>query len=325
MNISNEIRQFPRFLGPNGQIYADCLVPDTETCSDRVHVMVHGGMHAGNCWIATPDDRLGWAPMIAARGDQVLCLDWPGCGRSGYIPPEEITSDLVVDLISAALRELEGRRILWVHSMSGPFGWKIAEKLGDQLTSLVAIAPGPPGNIQPNAPILSQGEDGLTASLLDRPWRVPRGSIFAPERSFAHFKFVKGSKHFPTEAFDRYFASLLGIPVNLLLDRLNVEGRQLRIEQPGRLADTQVIIVTGENDPDHSREVDEKIHDFLQTQGVNSEYMFLPRHHILGNGHMMMIERNNAEILDRIYERVVAGGKPVSRGHNYSLNDGHTN
>jgi pimeloyl-ACP methyl ester carboxylesterase len=42
------------------------------------------------------------------------------------------------------------------HSMSGPYGWKLLEQYGDHVAKIVAVAPGPPGNIQAAATIASE-------------------------------------------------------------------------------------------------------------------------------------------------------------------------
>ena len=42
----------------------------------------------------------------------------------------------------------------------------------------------------------------------------------------------------------------------------------------------------------------------LDIAGIDARFLYLPDHGITGNGHMMMLERNNREVLQAI--RVIA-------------------
>ena len=70
--------------------YYEVLTPAAGSAKPPV-VMIHGGAHTGACYLATPDGRLGWAHVFAAQGYRVVVPDWPGLGRSGYIPLSEIS------------------------------------------------------------------------------------------------------------------------------------------------------------------------------------------------------------------------------------------
>lgn len=303
MKTPHQIEQISAFLEPQGRIYADILTPAFGTYR-RTHVMVHGGMHSGMCWIRTPDGRPGWARHLAARGDRAICLDWPGMGRSGYVAPNEMTGETISQGIAEAMTTLDGELVLWTHSMSGPFGWRIAELLGNRLAALVAVAPGPPGNLQPVAEILDRTEDVLVVGLFGRPWTLPLRSGFAPEHPFVTFKFIEGSAHFPVEVYDTYFNSLQSIPVSLLEERLNVDGRQLRITDYRRLAETEILVVTAENDPDHTFDIDDEIVGHFKQNGLSAEMLYLPDKGIGGGGHMMMIETNSDAVLNEIARRL---------------------
>ena len=49
-------------------------------------------------------------------------------------------------------------------------------------------------------------------------------------------------------------------------------------------------------DFDHSREADGAIVFWLSANGANADFAFLGDQGIVGNGHMMMLERNSDEI-----------------------------
>ncbi len=61
-----------------------------------------------------------------------------------------------------------------------------------------------------------------------------------------------------------------------------------------------IAIFTDEFDPDHTREIDEEIHNYFLSKGLNSRLYYLPDHGIRGSGHMMMLEKNNSDVLDMI-------------------------
>ena len=53
----------------------EMLTPATGSTKPPV-VMIHGGAHTGACYLATPDDRPGWAHVFVAAGYQVVVPDW---------------------------------------------------------------------------------------------------------------------------------------------------------------------------------------------------------------------------------------------------------
>src|SRR5581483_2157450 len=112
-------------------------------------VFLHGGAHTGACYRGTPDGRPGWAPYLAGRGWPAVVADWPGHGRAGRPPDFAGMSGLRVVEAARALLEQVGPAVLVTHSMSGAFGWKLAELARERLLAVVGVAPSPPGNIQP--------------------------------------------------------------------------------------------------------------------------------------------------------------------------------
>ena len=75
---------------------------------------------------------------------------------------------------------------------------------------------------------------------------------------------------------------------------------EIAVADTARLRDKPVLIITGEHDIDHPREVDGAIADWLNDVGAKAEFQFLPDHGIGGNGHMLMLEDNSDEIAHRI-------------------------
>src|SRR5436305_11509830 len=86
----------------------------------------------------------GWGHVFVAQGYQVVVPDWPGLGRSGYIPLAEISGEVIVAGLGEVLTALAGPAIVLTHSMSGAYGWKLLERHGERITKLIAVAPAPP-------------------------------------------------------------------------------------------------------------------------------------------------------------------------------------
>ena len=144
--------------------YYEVLTPATGSTKPPV-VMIHGGAHTGACYLATSDGRQGWGHVFVAQGYQVVVPDWPGLGRSGYIPLAETSGEVIVAGLGEVLTALAGPAIVLTHSMSGAYGWKLLERHGERITKLSAVAPAPPGNIQRPAEIVGETVDAVTIRL----------------------------------------------------------------------------------------------------------------------------------------------------------------
>lgn len=261
--------------------------------------LVHGGAHTGQCYLMTADGRPGWAHVFAQAGHRVMIVDWPGSGRSGYVPSDKLTGETVVDGLGKALQTLGEPAIVMTHSMSGPYGWKLLERYGDHIAKLVAVAPGPPGNIQPAASIVNETPDtvevrGTTNYTLDR--KAP----FVASSNFTLSKLVGKSTQFPREYVARYAASLQPIAPRLLYQRLNIGGAQMKVVDFSKYAGKRVLIVIGTDDVDHPRELDEPIAAWLNQNGAKADFWMLADHGISGNGHMMMLEKNSDAIANAV-------------------------
>ena len=111
-------------------VYFETFAPAAATGRPTV-VMVHGGAHSGACYQRTADGRRGWAYLFAARGYPTVVPDWPGTGRSGYIPLDQLNGATVVEGLGALIRSLGAPVVLLTHSMSGCYGWRLLELHGD--------------------------------------------------------------------------------------------------------------------------------------------------------------------------------------------------
>lgn len=281
-------------------------------------VLVHGGGGQGTDYLVTPDGRPGWAPLLAAAGHPVYVVDRPGHGRSPYdpavlgdpaptwgsealraifledpagppLPPHTQwpgaldASDAVFEQFiasqgpmmadTAGMHELERDRLVALlekvgpafvvaHSAGGPGAFLAADTRPDLVLGLAAVETiGPPFLGQPQAGILLPW--GLAAAPLayDPPAESPDDLRIAVDTSG---------------------------PVPLALQ-----------EEPARrlpnLARVPIAIVTAPASP--FRYFDGHLGAFLDQTGCSSTFLRLEDAGILGNGHGMMLELNNAEVL----------------------------
>lgn len=299
------VRLTHRFIGDGPAVFADILEPAGE--AGQTIIMVHGGGHNGACYLTTPDGRPGWAPWFAQRGYRVVVPDWPGSGRSGAVTFADLDGALVCRALGGVLDDIGGPVVLMTHSMSGPYGWKLVESHGDKIAAVVAVAPGPPGNIQPEAEVVDRGEDWVTVERFGLRWHIPFNEPSMADDMLVRDKLIGKSARFPMHCLDAYAASLQPLAPRLIYQRQNVDGSQLKIENTAPFAGKPVLVVTGSDDTDHAREVDGAVADWLAEIGAQPEYRFLPDEGIDGNGHMLMLEDNSDEIAALIGEWI--GGR----------------
>lgn len=269
-------------------------------------VMIHGAAHTGSIYETKPDGQRGWAYFFADKGYEVYVLDWPGVGRSGYVQFERINGEFMVKAFVELITKKIGKQIiLFTHSMSGPYGWKIAEKIGNKIKYLIAVAPGEMGNIQAEPAVKKQAKNYFSVQM---PWgilNIDLGSYNPVGQDFIKKKLIGQSQLFPRKHLKEYVASLQAIHPVLTYERLNINGSQLKINNFNKFKKTKVLLVNGTHDTDHPREAKLKIVDFLNFHKIKAELLWLGDYGIVGNGHMMMLENNSDEIASLIYKKIL--------------------
>lgn len=291
-----------RFLATPAPLYYELLEPDEPTDLPPA-ILITGGGHTGACFQTTPDGRPGWAYRFVEAGYRVVVPDWPGTGRSGHLPLEEINSETTRAAVGGLIESFDEPVIVLTHSLSGSVGWKLLELHGDAIVGLVGVAPAPPGNIHPEPTLISssetmvelESEGGIHWAIsLDRPLELSEQQI--------RDKLIGASTRFPTEALAAYRASLIPVPPRCIAEGLNVGGAKPSVRDTTRLLAKRVLVVTGGVDTDHPRDLDEAIVEWLRDAGALAEFISLPDRGIDGNGHMLMLERNSDEIVELIID-----------------------
>ena len=294
-----------RFIHHDGMtVYADRLLPDPARGKLPV-VMIHGGGHSGACYLLTADNRPGWAYRFADAGYPVWLPDWPGCGRSGDVAFADLTGERVCAALGAVIAEAaaaspNGRVVLMTHSMSGALGWKLVEQNRSLIERVVAVAPGPPGNIQPEANVIEETDDEVVVESFGMTRRLSRDRVYAGGIEFVRHKLIGKSTRFPEDALEMYAGQVAGVPPRLLMERQNIGGSQLKIENLSAFDGLKVLVFTGELDTDHPKDIDSAVVDWLIDAGAQAEFWWLPDRGIDGNGHMLMMEDNSDDLADMI-------------------------
>ncbi|ETF00769.1 alpha/beta hydrolase [Advenella kashmirensis W13003] len=272
-------------------VYVDYIEPTNAIGGRMPIVMLHGAFHTGSGYIATPDGRPGWAFYFAQRGHAVFVVDWPGHGRSPASASFHTLSATDIADAIAVLLESIGPAIVMAHSAGGPIAWALCEQCPESVVAVVGLAPGPPANIQKPLP---DDRAAIEALRNDESAGCP---VYSPEDApvYVDEPFIKNfwanAARFPQCGMDAYCKSIVAESARILNERFNIGGRGLAVNDPARVADRPILIVTGDSDPRHPRHVDGKLADYL-----NADHLWLADAGMPGNGHMFMLEDNSDDI-----------------------------
>lgn len=273
---------------PELPIYVDVLQPAGGDAAPPL-LLLHGGFHTGTCYLTTPDGRPGWARRFAEQGRRVFVADWPGHGRSPMFDGFAAMTSAAMARSFAALLVRTGPVVLLAHSAGGPFAWWLAEHDPDRVLGIVGVAPGPPPEMavpQPRSAGAEPGFDGKPGGVA----RVDPGRPVYVGREFIRYSWTNAPQ-FPHEAFDAYASSIVPESAMLLNERFGFASSGLALSDPASVAKRPILVVTGEHDPRHSRALDQATARYL-----GADFVWLPDAGIVGNGHLLMIERNSDEI-----------------------------
>ena len=336
----------------NGQLYAEFQIPSKMTHPYPI-VMVHGGRQSGSNFTGPPDGREGWAQFFLRAGYAVYVVDQPGRGRAAYQsdiygplsqdididftqrrftsierynlwpqahlhtqwpgtgePGDSVfdqfiasqlpgISDFTVqqlvsrDAIVALLKKI-GPAILVTHSQSGAFGWPVADAPPGLVKAIVAVEPsGPPFVDVENTGAPDWFHDAATRP---RPWGVTADRlVYSPPAAEASDLVIERQEK--ADAADLAKCWLQKEP-----------ARQLP-----NLQKVPTLILTSE--ASYHASYDHCTVKYLDQAGVHATWIRLAEIGINGNGHMMMLEKNNMEIaavISRWLEKSVPGAAKKS-------------
>ncbi len=313
----------------SGQAYVEYQIPSRRTHPFPI-VMIEGGGQSGSNFTGTPDGREGWAQYFLEQGYAVYVMDQPGRGRSALRPeygetvqrpsswveqqftaperaklwPQAVlhtqwpgsgtAGDPVFDQFyaeqlpsiarfpeqqalnrdaGAALLDRIGPAILLTHSQSGAFGWPIADARPNLVKAIAAVEPsGPPAHDA----VFKGAPDWFSDGPLSKPWGLTAVPLSYDGAAAA------ADLHFEQQA--RADAP----------DLMRCWKQQAPARQLSNLRSIPVAIFTAE--ASYPASYDHCTAQYLTQAGVKNTFVRLAARGIHGNGHMMMLEKNNLEI-----------------------------
>ncbi len=316
-----------------GQLYVEFQIPAEQRCPYPV-IMVHGGGQSGTNFTGTPDGREGWAQHFLRRGYAVYIVDQVGRGRSIYRPgvygtlrypeperaqerfvamkrmklwPQAAThtqwpggdevGDPVFDQFIAsqlpsmtdmteqqalnvpaliALIDKIGPSILLTHSQSGSFGWPVADARPDQVKALLAIEPNGPPFHDVGIDYLGPPEQYKTGALARRYGLSDLPLTFDPPLGAGETLAFEREGEIPSPGLARGWLQ-------------KAPARQLT-----HLKKMPILVLSAE--ASYHATYDHLTVRFLEQAGVKPSFIRLEDRNIRGNGHMLMLEKNNHEI-----------------------------
>ena len=340
-----------RFM--SGQMYVEFQIPQKVTHRYPI-VMFSGGGQSGLNYTGTPDGREGWMQYFVRQGYAVYVLDQPSRARSAHQPevgqqsrngvervqqrftaPERsnlwpqaklhtqwpgsgVAGDPVFDQFfaqnypslasfprqqelnrdaGAALLDRIGPAILLTHSQSGTFGWLVADARPMLVKAIIAMEPsGPPvhDNVEKGAP--EWFDDGPLA----KPYGLtaPPLAYDPPVRDPKELTFVR-QEHSDAPGLVRCWAQ--AEPARTLVNLRAIPVLVMQAEASYHAAYDHCTVA------------------YLRQARVTVRFIRLADIGIKGNGHMLMLEKNNLEVAavaDKWLRESVdktAGSFPASR------------
>lgn len=275
-------------------------------------LLIHGGGATGASWRATPEGKLGWADQLGERGYECWVTDWPGTGRSGNRNGLDITYADVVEGYLHLVRDVIRRpSVVICHSMGGAVTWQLIQHASELVAGVVAVAAAYPGNVVARSEVVSDDGSVAVVDFADTGVRmtVDRRVMNLYGDGYIYQQAIATSTRFPMDAVDRLRAGLVGLPPKMLLQRLGVLEGMPTVDRTEGFAGKPIRLLTGGEDPAHTRAIEERTVELLRSWGADAELVWLPDRGIEGNAHFLMFEDNSDELLEILVELIdLVGG-----------------
>jgi pimeloyl-ACP methyl ester carboxylesterase len=319
----------------SGQAYVEFQIPRQRTKPYPI-IIIPGAAQTATNFTGTPDGREGWAQFFLRKGYAVYIVEQPGRGRSGYQaevdgpqaspvtrnvenrftaparanlwpqarlhtqwPGTGVAGDPVFDQFmgsqvpflqkpdviqalnrdaAAALLDKIGPAIVMTHSQSGAFGWPIVEARPNLVKALIQVEPsGPPVHDIELIGAPDYFRDGAVA----KPWGLTAIPLkYSPEVTDpSQLSFVQQEKP----------------------DGEGLAKCWMQASAPRQLPELQkapILIVHGE--ASFHAPYEHCLVKYLEQAGVHPTWLDLGKAGIHGNGHMMMLEKNNLVVAEAI-------------------------
>ena len=247
---------------------------------ERYNLWPQAHLHSQWPGPATPDD-----PVF----QQFLASQVPGI--ADFTLQQELNRDAIVDLLKKI-----GPAILLTHSQSGAFGWPVADAQPDLVKAIIAVEPnGPPFYNVENTGEPEWFRDAAQdhPEKMDRAWGPTAVPLrYAPRAEKAFDLAIVRQEQADGPGLSRCWAQ-------------RAPARQLP-----NLQKMPILILTAE--ASYHAPYDHCTVKYLEQAGVHPTWVKLADQGIHGNGHMMMLEKNNqsiASVMSRWLSKAVATPK----------------
>ncbi|KAF3770795.1 alpha/beta-hydrolase [Cryphonectria parasitica EP155] len=317
-----------------GQMYVEHLKPLSGTGQQQEQpypvVFIHGGTRTGADWLTKPDGNPGWADYFLSRGYEIYLVDVPYRGRSPWNPSVEdvitFAAETIQERFTACAQHgtwpqaklhtqwpgsgLQGDPVFDRFFASGVQMIRSQEK--QELASQAALAE-LLDRIGRPVLFLSHSNGGGTPYLVAdvRPRLVklivsvePKGPPFGGIGMLPG----AGSQYGVCQTPITYEPPVVDPKKDLVKITRSAASPALRDailqadSPPPRklvnLTHIPVLVVTGQ--ASYHAEYDWCTVEYLRQAGVETEHLQLAERGILGNGHMMFMEKNSDEIASEI-------------------------
>jgi len=308
--VGGEPYPMPDGTALRGQMFVQWETPEEVTKPYPV-VLIHGGGGQGTDWLGTPDGRPGWSTFLLQEGYAVYVVDRPGHGRSPYHPdvlgpPGGVfTLEMVSSLFTDAAKGPLAHPTAHLHTQ-----WPGSGELHDPFVRAFAAGTGP---MLADARVANTLEQACGAALLDEIGPAilitasaggPMGWLTADARPSAVEAIVAVEPFGPPFVDDPSSGISLDWGLTaapMTFDPPAASPDELGAEPARRLpALNQVPIALVEAEASLFAHNSPAIATFLERAGCRVERIVLAEHGVHGNGHLMMMERNNREALEPI-------------------------
>jgi pimeloyl-ACP methyl ester carboxylesterase len=253
-------------------------------------VLVHGSGHTGKTYEETPDGRPGWAELFVRHGLAVYVVDHSGRARSGFDPSPINRAKLEGDTSALpSLAEFTNEQA-WTGFRFGPTAFVPHEhtqfpvEARDQY--FAQIVP----NTETTLADAGQSTVAALAALLDR---IGPAIVIVHSQSGA------------------YGIDVAQLRPALVKALISIEPRSCSLSDEaagGVFATIPVLTVFGDffdtdvaDWPGRMRECIDTVRR-IEVAGGTAENVHLPQLGIRGNSHMMMMDRNNAQVADLVLQ-----------------------
>jgi pimeloyl-ACP methyl ester carboxylesterase len=272
---------------PRGHVVVDNVYATYQYPADRRYpypiLFNSGGGHTARVYDTTPDGREGWLTLFLREGFAVYGVDRPNTGRSGT----DICKINAVKLGRAPTSELPAINRYAAESSWVTFRWgpKFGEPYPNTQFPVDFADTYYPQTISTyRDPAETAKSVAAFAALIDK---IAEPVIIQSWSSSGLLGYLTA-----IERHERVKA-ILAVETSVdAFDKIPSDGRQ-------KLAKIPIYIVIGDHAPDRV-ESSRKFQKEMAAIGGNVTIDVLPEAGIFGNGHTMMLEKNNKQIMHRM-------------------------